>query len=184
VKALSSRPNVAMTIDVGDTPTEAKALLVRGLASVDIVNGVPDEYVAASTKVLGADQFTEFERQVRSMYDQMARISIEPVWVRFFDFGAGRMPSFLTKLTPSRQSARNIAELGLIFHPLRAAAIWCARDALGPAVSLDRPARPASPGACRGRAAGRSPNGDPRRSLSEATGRIPGSSGAPAMDEI
>src|SRR3954468_23497864 len=30
VKALSSRPSVAMTIDVGDTRTEAKALLVRG----------------------------------------------------------------------------------------------------------------------------------------------------------
>jgi nitroimidazol reductase NimA-like FMN-containing flavoprotein (pyridoxamine 5'-phosphate oxidase superfamily) len=38
------------------------------------------------------------ESQVRSMYAQMARISIEPVWARFFDFGAGRMPSFLTKL--------------------------------------------------------------------------------------
>jgi Pyridoxamine 5'-phosphate oxidase len=98
VKALSSRPNVAITIDVGDTPTEAKALLVRGLASVDIVDGVPDEYLAASRKVLGADQMPVFERQVRSMYDQMARISIEPVWARFFDFGAGRMPSFLMKL--------------------------------------------------------------------------------------
>ena len=98
VKALSSRQNVAMTIDVGDTPTEAKALLVRGLASVDIVDGVPDEYLAASRKALGADQVAEFERQVRSMYDRMARISIEPVWARFFDFGAGRMPSFLTKL--------------------------------------------------------------------------------------
>lgn len=86
-----------MTIDVSDTHTEANALLVRGLASVDIVD-VPDEYIAASTKVLGADQVTLFERQVRSMYDQMARISIEPVWARFFDFGAGRMPSFLTKL--------------------------------------------------------------------------------------
>src|SRR5688500_2361401 len=53
VKALSSRPNAAMTIDVGDTPTEAKALLVRGLASVDIVDGVPDEYIAASKKALG-----------------------------------------------------------------------------------------------------------------------------------
>jgi hypothetical protein len=53
VKALSSRPNVAVMIDVGDTPTEAKALLVRRLASVDIIDGVPDEYVAASTKVLG-----------------------------------------------------------------------------------------------------------------------------------
>lgn len=98
VKALSARPNVAITIDAGDTPTEAKSLLVRGLASVDIVDGVPDEYFAASTKVLGADQLPEFERQVRAMYDQMARISIEPAWARFFDFGAGRMPAFLTKL--------------------------------------------------------------------------------------
>ena len=98
VKALSSRPNVATTIDVGDTPTEAKALLVRGLASVEVVDGVPDEYIAASMKVLGADRVAEFESQVRAMYGQMARISIEPVWARFFDFGAGRMPSFLTKL--------------------------------------------------------------------------------------
>ena len=98
VKALSARPNVAITIDVGDTPTEARALLVRGRARVDIVDGVPDEYIAASRKVLRADEAPEFERQVRSMYDQMARISIEPVWARFFDFGAGRMPSFLTKL--------------------------------------------------------------------------------------
>jgi hypothetical protein len=66
---------------------------------VDIVDGVPDEYIAASTKAWGADQVTLFGRQVRSMDDQMARISIEPVWARFFDFGAGRMPSFLTKLT-------------------------------------------------------------------------------------
>jgi hypothetical protein len=98
VQALSSRPNVALTIDVGDTPTEAKALLLRGLASVDIADGVPDEFLAASTKALGADQVTEFERQVRSTYGQMARISIEPVWARFFDFGAGRLPAFLTKL--------------------------------------------------------------------------------------
>jgi hypothetical protein len=98
VKALSSRPHVAVTIDVGDTPTAAKALLVRGLAGVEILDGVPDEYLAASAKVLSADQLTEFERQVRSLYDRMARISIEPVWARFFDFGAGRLPSFLTKL--------------------------------------------------------------------------------------
>jgi hypothetical protein len=39
-------------------------------------NGVPYEYVAASTKVLGADQVTEFESQVRSMYDQIVRISV------------------------------------------------------------------------------------------------------------
>ena len=49
---------------------EAKALLVRGLARVDIVDGVPHEYIAASTKVPGG----------------------------LFDFGGGRLPGFLTKL--------------------------------------------------------------------------------------
>ena len=98
VKALSARPNVAITIDVGDTPTEAKALLVRGLATVDIVNGVPDEYISASRKALDADQVPEFERSVRSIYDQMALIRIQPQWARFFDFGAGRMPRFLQTL--------------------------------------------------------------------------------------
>jgi nitroimidazol reductase NimA-like FMN-containing flavoprotein (pyridoxamine 5'-phosphate oxidase superfamily) len=98
VKALSARPNVALTIDVGDTPAEAKAVLVRGLASVDIVDGVADEYLEASRKAMGGDTYTAFEHQVRATYDQMARISIEPVWARFFDFGAGRMPVFLTKL--------------------------------------------------------------------------------------
>ena len=51
VKALSSRPNVALTIDTGDTPADAKALLVRGLARVEIVDGVPDEYIAGARKV-------------------------------------------------------------------------------------------------------------------------------------
>jgi nitroimidazol reductase NimA-like FMN-containing flavoprotein (pyridoxamine 5'-phosphate oxidase superfamily) len=97
-KALSSRPNVAITIDVGDTPAEAKALLVRGRASVDIVDGVAEEYLAASAKAMEGDRLAEFERQVRSLYDQLARISIEPVWARFFDFGAGRMPRFLQTL--------------------------------------------------------------------------------------
>jgi hypothetical protein len=67
---------------------------VRGLASVDIVDAVPDEYVAASTKALGADQVTEFESQVRSIYDQMARISIEPV-------GRGSSTSVLAACRPS-----------------------------------------------------------------------------------
>jgi hypothetical protein len=98
VKALSSRPNVAMTIDVGDTPTEAKALLCVGSQAWTSSTAFPTSTSRHRRRYLGADQVTEFERQVRSIYDQMARISIEPVWARVFDFGAGRMPSFLTKL--------------------------------------------------------------------------------------
>jgi hypothetical protein len=84
-RALSSRPNVALTIDAGSSPATAKALLVRGLAAVDIVDGVPDEYLAAATKTLEESQLAEFERSVRSTYEQMVRISIEPQWARFFD---------------------------------------------------------------------------------------------------
>ena len=105
VRALSSRPQVAVTIDVGDTPSEAKSLLVRGTATVEIVDGVPGEYLAGSRKVLDADQVETFERQVRLMYDQMARISIEPQWARFYDFGAGRLPPFLSKLASEAAGA-------------------------------------------------------------------------------
>ena len=98
VRALSSRPQVALTIDAGSTPEEAKALLVRGLATMEIVDGVPDEYIAAATKSMGESQLAEFERSVRSVYRQMVRISIEPRWARFYDFGAGRLPAFLANL--------------------------------------------------------------------------------------
>ena len=97
-RALSSRPEVALTIDTGSTPAEAKALLMRGVVTMDTVDGVPDEYIAASMKTLEASKLTDFERQVRSMYKQMVRISIEPQWARFYDFGAGRMPAFLVNL--------------------------------------------------------------------------------------
>ena len=69
VVALLSRPEVALTIDVGDTPADAKQLLIRGVAAVEIVDGVPDEYIEASKKALDAGQVPEFERSVRSFYD-------------------------------------------------------------------------------------------------------------------
>ena len=45
VRALSARPDVAITIDVGDTPAAAKSLLVRGFAHLETVDGVADEYL-------------------------------------------------------------------------------------------------------------------------------------------
>ena len=98
VRALSERPGVAITIDVGNTPADAKALLLRGVAVLETVDGVPEEYIAGSSKVLADADVAEFKRQVQGMYDQMVRISITPAWARFFDFGAGRMPGFLHDL--------------------------------------------------------------------------------------
>jgi nitroimidazol reductase NimA-like FMN-containing flavoprotein (pyridoxamine 5'-phosphate oxidase superfamily) len=98
VRALSARPQVALTIDTGSTPEEAKALLLRGLATLETVDGVTNEYLAAARTSMDESQVAEFERNVRSTYKQMVRISIEPHWARFYDFGAGRLPAFLADL--------------------------------------------------------------------------------------
>lgn len=97
-RALSSRPEVAVAIDTGSSPEEAKALLLRGLATLDTVDGVTEEYLASARNSMDGPQLAEFERNVQSTYPQMVRISIEPTWARFYDFGAGRLPKFLADL--------------------------------------------------------------------------------------
>jgi hypothetical protein len=104
VTALSARPDVALTIDAGDTPDQARALSMRGEANVEIVDGVVPEYLAAARNTMDAQAAAEFEQHVRKMYDQMARIAITPRWVRFYDFGAGRTPRFLQELAGRNQS--------------------------------------------------------------------------------
>ncbi|ORW53896.1 pyridoxamine 5-phosphate oxidase [Mycobacterium paraense] len=97
-RALACRPEVALTIDTGSTPEEARALLVRGLATLETVDGVTEEYLAAARSSMDEPGLAEFERNVRSTYKQMVRISIEPLWARFYDFGAGRLPVYLANL--------------------------------------------------------------------------------------
>jgi nitroimidazol reductase NimA-like FMN-containing flavoprotein (pyridoxamine 5'-phosphate oxidase superfamily) len=104
VTALSARPDVALAIDAGDTPDQARALSIRGRASVEIVEGVVEEYLAAARRTMDAEAANEFEKHVRGMYDQMARIAITPHWVRYYDFGAGRMPRFLQELAEQNRS--------------------------------------------------------------------------------
>jgi len=103
VAALSARPDVAVSIDAGNTPTGARALSIRGRAGIEIVDGVVDEYLAMARVSMDPDAAAEFERNVRAMYDRMARIAITPTWARFYDFGAGRMPRFLQELAERAQ---------------------------------------------------------------------------------
>jgi hypothetical protein len=102
VRALSARPHVALTIDT-DSGTGSTSLLVRGVAGIEIVDGVPAEYLEAAAKTMPAEQHQQFADQVRSFYPQMARISIAPRWARYYDFGAGRVPEFLRQLSASAQ---------------------------------------------------------------------------------
>ncbi|MGE5594410.1 MAG: pyridoxamine 5'-phosphate oxidase family protein [Hyphomicrobiales bacterium] len=97
-RALAARPEVAVTIDTGETPGDARSLLIRGKAELETVDGVPEEFIAMSAKGLPPEQVPLFEENVRRMYPQMVRISIVPAWARFYDFGAGRVPRFLMDL--------------------------------------------------------------------------------------
>lgn len=94
--ALRARPRVAITID---TPSPARSLLLRGGARIEMVDGPVPEYLEAAAKSMEGEELAAFERSCRETYDVMARISITPDWARYFDFGAGRVPGFLRKLT-------------------------------------------------------------------------------------
>jgi hypothetical protein len=104
VTALRAHPDVALSIDTGNTPDQARTLSVRGRADVEIVDGVVPEYLAAARKVMDAEAAADFERNVRSMYGRMARIAITPRWVRYYEFGTGRMPRFLQELAEQSRS--------------------------------------------------------------------------------
>ena len=65
--------------------------------AVDIVDGIPPEYLAASRKGVGPDQWDAFEAQVRALYKQMARIKITPLWAKLLDFKT-RFPTPIEKL--------------------------------------------------------------------------------------
>ena len=80
VSALKANPTVALTVDTNAFPPHV--LLVRGTSAIDIVDGVPPEYLAASRKGVGPDQWDAFEAQVHALYKQMARIKITPLWAK------------------------------------------------------------------------------------------------------
>lgn len=90
VMNLPDHSEVALTIDSNQWPY--RALLIRGIAKVGMVEGVSPEYAAAAERYLGEEQGRAWVEQVRAMFAQMARISVRPTWVGFLDFET-RFPS-------------------------------------------------------------------------------------------
>ena len=102
VEALIANPKVALTIDTSEPPWHI--LLVRGSAMVEIVDGVPPEYLAASRKGAPEDQWDAFEAEVRSLYKQMARIAVVPEWAKLIDFET-RLPSAVERAIRERSES-------------------------------------------------------------------------------
>src|SRR5262245_22044596 len=80
LKALAANPKVALTIDTSNFPPHV--LLVRGEAVLEIVEGVPDEFVESSRRFVGEAGMPEWEAAVRALYKQMAIIRVSPTWVK------------------------------------------------------------------------------------------------------
>ena len=76
-------------------------LLVRGLATVTLVDGVFPEYVAASRKLVPAEDFPGWQAGVEALYDRMGRIDITPTWATIHDFET-RLPQAVADLAEAR----------------------------------------------------------------------------------
>jgi hypothetical protein len=92
LRALASNPDVGLTID-DSTSWPYKALLLRGRSSVEMLDDVSPQYAASARRYFGDTQGEAWVSQLRGK--PMARISIEPTWVRVLDF-VTRFPSALS----------------------------------------------------------------------------------------
>jgi hypothetical protein len=101
VAALRANPVVALTIDTGPPAWPPNVLLIRGTATVTLVEGVFPEYVAGAKKVTPVEEFPRWEAGVHALYDQMSRIDITPTWVRIHDFET-RLPQAVDELAKAK----------------------------------------------------------------------------------
>ncbi|WP_329576307.1 pyridoxamine 5'-phosphate oxidase family protein [Kitasatospora sp. NBC_01250] len=94
--ALRRNPAVALTIDTEVHPP--KILLVRGRAELDVVEGIPEEFIRMNGSYsMTPEQRVEWEAGVRSLYDGMVRIVVTPTWVKLIDFET-TLPSAVEEL--------------------------------------------------------------------------------------
>jgi len=103
VRALRKNPKVSLTIDTQDQ-WPPRALLIRGEAQVELVDGVPDGYVEASRKGIPVAEFEAWKQGVHALYHQMATITIVPTWAKLLDFET-TIPKAVEDLVQASQAA-------------------------------------------------------------------------------
>jgi hypothetical protein len=100
--SLRANPVVALTIDTEVHPP--KILLLRGRAELDVVEGIPAEFLQMNGSYeMSAEQRVEWEREVRSLYDGMVRIVVTPTWAKLIDFET-TLPSAVEELAAQRSA--------------------------------------------------------------------------------
>jgi hypothetical protein len=98
--ALRNNPMVALTIDTEVHPP--KILLIRGRAELDVVDGIPEEYLQTNgTYEMTPEQRVQWEAEVHSLYNGMVRIVVTPTWAKLIDFET-TLPSAVEELARQR----------------------------------------------------------------------------------
>ena len=98
--SLRANPAVALTIDTEVHPP--MILLIRGQAELDVVDGIPDEFLQANTTYqMTPEQRVGWEAEVRSLYQGMVRIVVTPTWAKLIDFDT-TLPSAVEELVRQR----------------------------------------------------------------------------------
>lgn len=98
--SLRHNPVVALTIDTEAHPP--KILLIRGTVELDLVDGIPWEYLQMNGSYeMSAKQRVAWEAEVRSLYDSMVRIVVTPTWVKLIDF-ENTLPTQVEELVQQR----------------------------------------------------------------------------------
>jgi hypothetical protein len=102
--SLRANPMVALTIDTEVHPP--KILLIRGRTELDVVDGIPDEYLQMNgTYTMTPEQRVHWETEVRSLYDGMVRVVVTPTWAKLIDFET-TLPSAVAELVQQREERR------------------------------------------------------------------------------
>jgi hypothetical protein len=102
--SLRHNPMVALTVDTEVHPP--KILLIRGRAELDVVDGIPAEYLQMNgTYTMTAEQRVQWEAEVRSLYDGMVRIVVTPTWAKLIDFET-TLPTAVEELVRERERRR------------------------------------------------------------------------------
>lgn len=84
VRSMAKNPNVALTVDSNDFPP--LILSARGTVEIEYDQGLPEQYVEASRRIVGEEKMPEWEKNVRSENRNMALIRIKPTWLKVVDF--------------------------------------------------------------------------------------------------
>jgi hypothetical protein len=84
VRAIAANPRVSFTVDTAGFPP--LLMIVRGTASIEIKQGVPQEHVEAARRSVGADNMADWERSSRETTPEMAVITIIPTHIIVADY--------------------------------------------------------------------------------------------------